>query len=91
MMVCPFGAIHISRVQVNSRSKPAAVKCDLCVDRADGPSCVAACPTHAITLAHPRKVMNEAIQDSAQRYLAAIQAKDRAANAVNPATEGTSL
>jgi hypothetical protein len=27
--------------------------------------------------------MNEAIQDSAQRYLAAIQAKDRAANAVN--------
>ena len=91
MMVCPFGAIHISSVQVNSRSKPAAVKCDLCVDRADGPACVAACPTHAISLAHPRAVMNEAIQDSAQRYLAAIQAQDRAANAVNSTAEGTSL
>jgi hypothetical protein len=35
--------------------------------------------------------MNEAIQDSAQRYLAAIQAQDRAANAVNSTAEGTSL
>jgi len=91
MMVCPFGAIHISSVQVNSRSKPAAIKCDLCVDREDGPACIAACPTRAISLAQPREVMNEAIQDSAQRYLAAIQAQDRAANAVNPTAEGTSL
>jgi Fe-S-cluster-containing hydrogenase component 2 len=91
MMVCPFGAIHISSVQVNSRSKPAAVKCDLCVDRADSPACIAACPTRAISLAQPREVMNEAIQESAQRYLAAIQAQDRAANAVNPTAEGSSL
>jgi hypothetical protein len=35
--------------------------------------------------------MNEKIQDSAQRYLAAIQAQDRAANAVNSTAEGTSL
>jgi hypothetical protein len=40
--------------------------------------------------------MDQAIQDSAQRYLAAIQAQksqaqDRAANAVNPTAKGTLL
>jgi Fe-S-cluster-containing hydrogenase component 2 len=52
MMVCPFGAIHISSVQVNSRSKPAAIKCDLCVDREDGPSLHRRLP-HARHLAGP--------------------------------------
>ncbi len=91
MMVCPFGAIHTSLVQINNHSKLAAIKCDLCVDREEGPACIAACPTHAISLAKPRDVMNEAIQDSAERYLAATQAQNRLANAVNPTAEGTLL
>ena len=75
MMVCPFGAIQMSDQQVAGRSKRAAVKCDLCVDRAGGPACVEACPTKAITLAAPKEVMETAIQESSARYLDAVRAQ----------------
>jgi electron transport protein HydN len=88
MIVCPFGAIHIGTVRINGHSKPAAVKCDLCVDRAAGPACLAACPTRSLSLETPQAVMNEAIQDSAKRYLAAIQAQGQAATTVNSTVKG---
>jgi anaerobic carbon-monoxide dehydrogenase iron sulfur subunit len=72
MMVCPFGAIHIGTVQVDGQSKTAAIKCDLCVNRAEGPACVAACPTHAIYPANLKDVRETSIQTSSERYLAAV-------------------
>lgn len=80
MMVCPFGAIQIASVRTNAHSKRAAIKCDLCVDRPDGPACMAACPTKAISLAVPKEVMESAIHDSSERYLAALKAQDRVAD-----------
>lgn len=74
-MVCPFGAIHISAVQVNGKIKRAATKCDLCVDRPGGPACVEACPTQALRLTKPREVMETALKTSAQRFLEAIESQ----------------
>lgn len=74
-MVCPFGAIHISAVQVNGKTKRAATKCDLCVDRPEGPACVEACPTQALRLTRPREVMETALKTSAQRFLEAIESQ----------------
>jgi anaerobic carbon-monoxide dehydrogenase iron sulfur subunit len=79
MMVCPFGAIHTASVRTNKHTKRAAIKCDLCVDRKDGPACVAACPTKAISLSIPTQVMESAICDSSERYLAALKAQEGAA------------
>jgi Fe-S-cluster-containing hydrogenase component 2 len=73
--VCPFGAIHLSTVQVNGKTKRAAVKCDLCVDRPGGPACVEACPTQALSLVTPREVMETALKASAERYLEALQSQ----------------
>ena len=45
LMVCPFGAIDISR------DGKAVVKCDLCIERTkagDNPACVESCPTGAL-------------------------------------------
>jgi anaerobic carbon-monoxide dehydrogenase iron sulfur subunit len=75
MMVCPFGSIQTSTVQVGERLKRAAVKCDLCVDRPGGPACVEACPTRAISLAQPKEVMEAALQASSERYLEAVKAQ----------------
>jgi Fe-S-cluster-containing hydrogenase component 2 len=75
MMVCPFGAIQTSGVQVGERFKRAAVKCDLCVDRPGGPACVEACPTKAISLTLPKEVMEAAIHTSSERYLDAVKAQ----------------
>lgn len=44
MLACPFGAMNV----VVQQSRVQAVKCDLCRHRAEGPACVAACPTQAL-------------------------------------------
>lgn len=36
------------------RKVSTVIKCDLCVDHADGPACVGACPTHALRLIDPQ-------------------------------------
>lgn len=74
-LVCPFGAIHLSTVPVNGKTKRAAVKCDLCVDRPAGPACVAACPTQALSLTTSSEVMESALRSSAQRFLEALQSQ----------------
>jgi Fe-S-cluster-containing hydrogenase component 2 len=75
MIVCPFGAIHITSVESSKGEKRAATKCDLCVDRPAGPACVEACPTGALSLSQPRETMAEAIEDSSRRYLDALKSK----------------
>ena len=42
VMVCPFGAAR------SEAERGKVVKCDLCVDRPEGPACVEACPTKAL-------------------------------------------
>ena len=58
-MACPYGAVTLAAKHVTSRignlvvgesDKPVVVKCDLCVDRAQGPACVQACPTKGLVL-----------------------------------------
>ncbi|MGD0102208.1 MAG: 4Fe-4S dicluster domain-containing protein [Acidobacteriota bacterium] len=56
VMACPYGAMEIvTRVAVLQERQPAAggplveaYKCDLCIHRPQGPSCIEVCPTKAI-------------------------------------------
>lgn len=61
MVACPFGAMQVAVVAEHAQ----ALKCDLCVHRADGPACVAACPTHALSCVDPARLRAERL-----RYLA---------------------
>jgi len=74
MMVCPFGAIHVSTATVHGRDKRAAFKCDLCVDRPAGPACVESCPTNALSLRYPREVIREAAITTSRQFLEALEA-----------------
>jgi Fe-S-cluster-containing hydrogenase component 2 len=75
MIVCPFGAIRVAATEMTGREKKAAIKCDLCVERAEGPACVAACPTRALSLRYPVEVMKQATQASARQFLEAISSQ----------------
>ena len=44
------GARARARAKKRKRTKSTVVKCDLCLDRAGGPACAAACPTKALRL-----------------------------------------
>ncbi len=57
MMSCPFGVMEViakpatktfAGVEIITGMKAQAHKCDLCVDRTNGPACVEACPTSAL-------------------------------------------
>lgn len=59
VMACPYGAVTVAARSVTTKlgnliigesEKPAVVKCDLCVDRPEGPACVQACPTKGLVL-----------------------------------------
>ncbi len=67
MIACPYGMIDVvavaavrpfAGVRLSMGTKAQAHKCDLCIDRAGGPACVAACPTHALLVAEPEKIYN---------------------------------
>ena len=54
---CPFGAVSVvsakvpvimGDIQVCEQVKSFVLKCDLCVDRENGPACVEACPTKGL-------------------------------------------
>ena len=80
MMVCPFGAIHMATATVAGRDKRAAFKCDLCVDRPEGPACVEACPTKALSLRYPREVIQQATQVTARQFLEALESQQQLAS-----------
>ncbi|ENF7814990.1 4Fe-4S binding protein [Enterobacter soli] len=61
MVACPFGVMQVAVVAEHAQ----ALKCDLCAHRADGPACVAACPTHALSCVDPARLRAERL-----RYLA---------------------
>ena len=58
MIACPFGAMEVT---LNEESVQ-ALKCDLCWHRAEGPACVAACPTHALRCVDPAKLRAERLR-----------------------------
>ncbi len=76
-LVCPFGAIHIATTEVAGRTKRAAFKCDLCVDRPGGPACVAACPTQALSLQYPTEVIRQTTRVAARQFLDALESQKR--------------
>ena len=57
-LVCPFGAIDLLA------EDKTIVKCDLCSGRAEGPACVAACPTAGLSLIEPDEVLRERLAPS---------------------------
>jgi Fe-S-cluster-containing hydrogenase component 2 len=77
MIVCPFGAIHVGTADIRGRQKRAAFKCDLCTGRPDGPACVEACPTGALSLRYPTKIAELSSQLSSKQYLDAFASKEK--------------
>lgn len=55
-IACPFGAMTVISEEDDLAAglelprESQAIKCDLCVDSADGPACVRVCPTNALRL-----------------------------------------
>jgi len=80
MLVCPFGAIRVATATVAGREKRAAIKCDLCVDRPEGPACVEACPTGALSLRYPREVIQQANKATARQFLEALESQRQLAD-----------
>ncbi len=80
VMVCPFGAIHVATAEIAGHEKKAAFKCDLCVDRPEGPACVEACPTKALALHYPREVMQQASKSTARQFLEALKSQQELAS-----------
>ncbi|MDO4289718.1 MAG: 4Fe-4S dicluster domain-containing protein [Eggerthellaceae bacterium] len=71
VMACPYGAVDVVVSDLTARlgnlaikgvSHAAVIKCDLCVDRANGPACVAACPTSSLRLVDSDDIEAEALR-----------------------------
>lgn len=50
-----------------------ASKCDLCANRADGPSCVQACPQKALELFTPAEMKKQRITEAAVKMAASVK------------------
>ena len=72
VVVCPFGAVEIA--QKGGR----VFKCDVCeglVAEGEDPLCVAACPTHARTVATLEELSARKLRESAGRTVRVIEVK----------------
>ena len=58
MVAGPFGAMQVQWAGDTLQ----ALKCDLCAHRADGPACVEACPTHALSCVDPARLRTERLR-----------------------------
>ena len=68
MLICPFGAIDISR------DGRAMIKCDLCIERTEAgeePACVAACPTGALRFIELDEHLRRRRREAVEKLLAA--------------------
>jgi electron transport protein HydN len=87
MIACPYGMIDVvttaasrpfAGVRISTGMKARAQKCDLCIDRAQGPACVSSCPTQALWVANEdgiRDLMQKRQQEAMQK---AVDAEVRA-------------
>lgn len=79
MLACPYGMMDVitvpasrtfAGVRMSMGTKAQAHKCDLCIDRAKGPACVSACPTHALNVFVPsdtRETMSKRRKEAVQK------------------------
>ncbi|MDR1082663.1 MAG: 4Fe-4S dicluster domain-containing protein [Coriobacteriales bacterium] len=90
ILACPFGAIDIvsasrtvshGKFEYRAAHKPVIIKCDLCTTREDGPACIKACLTDALSYIDEEKMEKL----SREKQYAAAQATEFAPAAV-PAT-----
>lgn len=59
VVACPFGTMDLLVTPLeNDRVKASAHKCDLCLERPQGPACVENCPANVLTLATPAVLEN---------------------------------
>lgn len=59
VVACPFGSMDMLVTPLkNDRVKASAHKCDLCLERPQGPACVENCPANVLTLATPAVLKN---------------------------------
>ncbi|CAG9297868.1 formate-dependent uric acid utilization protein AegA [Celerinatantimonas diazotrophica] len=71
---CPFGAIEVVVTALGDGKVSAqAIKCDLCIERENGPACVENCPTDALSV-----VSDESLAEivSQRRHLSAIRSAE---------------
>lgn len=59
VVACPFGTMDLLVTPLeDDRVKASAHKCDLCLERPQGPACVENCPANVLTLATPAVLDN---------------------------------
>lgn len=77
ILACPFGAINMIN-ESNSLdpliAQATAHKCDLCIDVANSPACITACPTDSLKLYNPEQIH---FQRQQKQYLSALGATGR--------------
>ncbi len=87
VVACPFGAMEVVTLPAARRFagvtialgvKAEAQKCDLCIDRPEGPACVSVCPTDAL------HVMDEDFLAETVRHRREHFALDPASQAIRP-------
>ena len=67
VVACPFGTMDMLITPLENDSvKASAHKCDLCLERPQGPACVENCPAEVLTLATPA-VLDKLVKQRRQR------------------------
>ncbi|CDL35280.1 Glutamate synthase [NADPH] small chain [Enterobacter hormaechei] len=89
VVACPFGTMDMLIAPLENDSvKASAHKCDLCLERPQGPACVENCPAEVLTLATPA-VLDKLVKQRRQRSarLDALPCHSEAVQSVPPQTK----
>lgn len=89
VVACPFGTMDMLIAPLENDSvKASAHKCDLCLERPQGPACVENCPAEVLTLATPA-VLDKLVKQRRQRSarLDALPWHSEAVQSVPPQTK----
>lgn len=90
VVACPFGTMEIIVTPLNNGSvKATAHKCDLCVQRPQGPACIENCPADVLTLATPGVLDN--LAKSRRQRTARLEAQPWHSEAVQRQTPPTKM
>ncbi|MEO3383511.1 formate-dependent uric acid utilization protein AegA [Enterobacter soli] len=90
VVACPFGTMEIIVTPLNNGSvKATAHKCDLCVQRPQGPACIENCPADVLTLATPGVLDN--LAKSRRQRTARLEAQPWHCEAAQRQTPPTKL
>lgn len=90
VVACPFGTMEIIVTPLNNGSvKATAHKCDLCVQRPQGPACIENCPADVLTLVTPGVLDN--LAKSRRQRTARLEAQPWHSEAAERQTPPTKL